>query len=90
MSQNLWKADEPSQKPTFIDRFIQREGPELEGKHKFNYSLALPDTVIIPFGNDAKEFHLPPSLLNKSLPVNIIYELIVTVKRGGSFGSPSR
>jgi hypothetical protein len=88
VSQNLWKADEPSQKPTFMDRLIQREGSELEGKHKFDYALALPDTVIIPSGNDAKEYHLPPSLLDKSFSVNIIYELTVTVRRGGSFGSP--
>jgi hypothetical protein len=87
----LWKADEPSKKPTLIDRFTQREGTELVGTHTFDFVLALPPTVSVPVaGGEPRAYPLPPSLVDKGASVNVVYELTATVKRGGSFGGPSR
>jgi hypothetical protein len=87
----LWKADEPSKKPTLIDRFTQREGTELVGTHTFDFVLTLPPTVSVPVaGGEPRAYPLPPSLVDKGASVNVVYELTATVKRGGSFGGPSR
>jgi hypothetical protein len=89
ISQNLWKAPE-TKKPSFVGRFTHKEGTEVEGNHKWDFSIQLPDTVIIPGGEgvEDQECHLPASIQDHSCSASIIYELAVTVKRG-TIGSPT-
>jgi hypothetical protein len=57
----------------------------------FDFVLTLPPTVSVPVaGGEPRAYPLPPSLVDKGASVNVVYELTATVKRGGSFGGPSR
>lgn len=87
----LWKAEEPTRKPSLVDRLTNRDGQELDGEHKFDFSISLPDTVMLPGVSDTeeRECHLPPSFSDGISHATVVYELVVIVKRG-SFGSSSQ
>jgi hypothetical protein len=91
ITHTLWKAEEPAKKVTLVDRLKQREGTELEGRHRFEFSITLPETVVIPGtnGERGREYHLPPSLMDQNSNASVIYELSAIVRRG-SFGTQSQ
>jgi hypothetical protein len=69
---------------TFLDILARQEGEKLEGRHAFDFSVVLPETVDFPLGAEygVPTFPLPATFSEVGTRAGVFYEIAVVVGRG--------
>jgi hypothetical protein len=84
LSRTLWTASAAPKSPGLFNRLRGREGDQLSGKHRFDFTMEVPDEISI----DDQACPPPPSFMESGSRGSVTWQLRVIVRRG-KFGADS-